>query len=744
MKRTFAILLVASLILLDLLASPNAVSAQDGSEDPCQLADEYLASGLLSFAQTAYENVLAASPAEKCALKGLASMGVKKCAIAEKQVQAGEIESARAAYLAIVADQPDLDCATQGLSALGPATCADADRYLKAGSVSLAEGIYTRIIETHPGENCALAGLVSVAQMRCELAVNQANSGDADGAKNTYNAILAGYPNLACAVDGLAGLSRPAAVIENLVLIGDYDQAWTNLDTALQTGSRNEELEAIAKQPWTVTYKANKLWTAFAGSILSLLGALLAFYLLIRFVTLLVQRSRLCLDVQEFKMDLVSSRLPAGAQLEDLEKRLTIRFEEAFNRMGQTRRVRRPDLIDQPMSALAIPDLSTALPLNVGDFLTRILNAISAMFPPSLIAVSCRLDKDSERGVGIGVKLVHSRQNEVWGADYVWEKDLEPGKLQYQFDPQESIDDELVVKALALVKYAAVVAIWRFFEGKYPRRAKFHLTNAFGTNNHRSHIATYLATELQTKDPDHLEIVEKLLRQALTLDPNNVVALNNLGNLMYQKGNIEFRKNQNRSKAYYSEGREYLDKVIHIRRKKARSTTPCITAKYILGIMEIERENGDLKEAARLLDEAAQHAKRSGDANTMDLVDVIRIPYASAIRASDPAKADKVIAEIIGSAHTNPRVIYNLACYYAAASGDLDLSLRYLERTFFTDKSYVEYSKTDPSLEKLRASRKREYESLLEKFSDCTGGRNGQRAGATRGKVVHLEKGKGF
>jgi tetratricopeptide (TPR) repeat protein len=723
MKVTFSLVIVSSLMLLGLLVAPNVVSAQEETASPCQLADDYLASGLLKFAQTAYEKVLETSPVEKCAVKGLAAIGQKKCDVAKKQVEVGEIESARATYLEIITEQPDLGCAIEGLSTLGPATCADAELYLREGTVSLAEGVYNKIIEIHPQESCALMGLVSVAEKKCELAENQASSGDVDGAKITYNAILAGYPNLGCAVNGLADLSNPAAVIEGLILIGNYDQAWTNLDAALQKDPGNDKLLALAKQPWALTYKANKFWTTFASSIFYLIGALVALYLLIRFIGLMIQRRNVKLHVQQFNMGLVAALPSVGDQLENLEKRVTIRFEESLIKLGRVRRVRRPDVIDQPMTPLTLPDLSNALPLNVGGLLTQLINAIGTMFPPKQVSVLCRLDEDAEKGLGIGVKLVYSRNNEVWGADYIWEKDLEPGSLSYQLDKTDPIDSEIVVKALALVKYAAIISIWRFFEGKYESKAETYLLDAFGTSIYRSHIATHLATEAQMKKPKELDVVEKLLRQALTLDPNNVVALNNLGNLMYQKSNIELEKNEKaRYQAYQIEGMEYLHKALRVCEEKELSApTVQITANYILGIMELEREGGNKIDAKDHLLVAAQKAIDGGP-ETIDLLDMVNIPYASILRKSDPPAAEAMIKEITDKAHTNPRVIYNLACYFSAASSNdpnvyFNKSLDYLKRTFIADASYVEYSKTDPSLKGLRTSRRADYKRVLGEFA---------------------------
>lgn len=629
MKRNLAWLLIV-LTLTTLLLSPDPASAQEGAGNPCQLADEYLASGLIAFADSAYKEVLEASPTEECAIKGLAAIGVQKCEVAKKQAEAGETDAAKTTYLEVLANQPGLECALQGLS----------------------------------------------------------------------------------------GLNDPVAPINRMIALGNYEQAWTKLVEALAKYPDNKELIAIMAQPWTWIYRFTNFWDVYAGGIISLLGSLVIFAL---FVYFWVRSNRLRLDVELFKMDLISSSPQAG-DLTSLQERMVNRFEEAFNKLGQSRRVRRPDLIDQPMGTLAVPGISSLPTVSVTTkIIADILNIIGNMLPPKVVAVSCRLDEDGDKGLGIGIKLTYNRNKEVWGMDYIWEKDLAPGSLLYEPDVTDPKDHELVPKALVLVKYAAVLCIWRFIEGKYAGKAKTHLLNSFGTVDYRSHILTYLATELQTKKPDDLLPVEKLLRRALTLDPDNVAALNNIGFLMYQKGNIERKAgNLEEAKAMHAEGEKYLRRVFEISEQSDQFSTAFITAKYVLGIMYLD--DGNLPGAASLLVDAENHARASGD-TASDLLDMIRIPLASTLRAQKPAEAKGIIDEIAAKAQTNPRVVYNLACYFAAAAED-DLqnhfveSLRYLERTFITEPSYLKYSESDPSLQKLRDTRGEEYKKLLAKYAD--------------------------
>ena len=629
MNRTLA-WLMTTLTLAGLRLAPNPASAQEGTENPCQLADEYLASGLIGFAEAAYQEVLEDSPTEECAINGLVALGSQKCDLAKEQAEAGDLEAAKTTYLEIITVQPGLDCA----------------------------------------------------------------------------------------VNGLAGLSDPVPSVKGLVSLGDYSQAWTKLIEGLQKDPNNEELIAISKQPWALTYKVTSFWDAYVGSVLTIFGALLVVILATRLV---FQRRRLRLDVQDFTSGLAVSADLDEAKIQNLLERMSNRFEEAFNKLGQTRRVRRPDLIDQPMSSLAIPDIASTLSLNTGKIVVDILNAISSMYPPKLVTVSGYLDDDAEKGLGIGMKLIYKRNNEIWGMDYIWEKDVIPDTYKFPEDKADPVDHEITIKTLILVKYAAVLCIWRFIEGKYRDKAKEHLLSSFGTVDYRSHIATYLATELQTKYPDDLLQVEKLLRRALTLDPDNVAALNNMGFLMYQKGNLERKEGRAReSKVLYAEGEKYLKRVFEISEQSDQFTTAFITAKYVLGIMYLDDDN--LTDAARQLEEAARTAEASGD-TASDLLDMIRIPLASTLRPSNPEKAKAMIDTVAGKAQTNPRVVYNLACYFAAASEDdpenyFDKSLRYLERTFIADQSYVKYSTSDPSLAKLRSARKDEYQNLMNKYPD--------------------------
>lgn len=712
--------LLAVLTLAGLIMLPNQVSAQDGSGNPCQLGDEYLASGLLGYAELEYQEVLSTSPTEKCAVDGLAAIGGQKCEVAKKQKEAGDDDAARQTYLAIVAIQPGLDCAVQGLAGLGTVSCGDADSYLAAGAASLAEETYNKILDANPGQACALEGLTRVAQKKCEQAGVQASSGDVDGAKTSYTSILNAYPNLECAVEGIAKLTDPVVSIKSLVALGNYDQAWTDLIAALQKDPENKELIAISNQPWTWVFKFTKYWDVYAGVIFSLFGAFVIFAL---FLYLWVRSNRLRLDVGDFKMDLIPPASIAGDDgLINLQERMINRFEEAFNKLGQSRRVRRPDLIAQPMETLAVPNLSSLPTVSITtQIIQDTLKIISSMLPPKLVAVSCRLDEDGYKGLGIGVKLTYNRNNEVWGMDYIWEKDLEPGSLQFNPDTTDPKDHDLVSKALVLVKYAAVLCVWRYIEGKYGAKAKTHLLNSFGTVDYRSHILTYLATEMQIKKPEDLLPVEKLLRRALTIDPDNVAALNNIGFLMYQKGNNESKAgNTVEGKALHAEGEKYLRRVMEISEQSDQFSTAFITAKYVLGIMSLD--DGNLGDAASLLEDAENHARASGD-TAADLLDMIRIPLASTLRPQDPARANGIIATIAAKAQTNPRVVYNLACYYAAASEDdpekyFDMSLRHLERTFITDQSYVKYSESDPSLQKLRDARGDAYKNLLAKYPE--------------------------
>ena len=622
--------LITTLTLTILLLAPYQASAQEGTGDPCQLADEYLASGLLGFAEAAYQEILEDSPTEECAINGLVALGSQKCDLAKEQADAGDIETAKTTYLEIIAVQPGLDCA----------------------------------------------------------------------------------------VNGLAGLTDPVPSVKGLVLLGDYGQAWTKLIEGLQKEPNNAELIAISKQPWALTYKITSFWDAYAGSMLTIFGALLVVLLAARLV---IQRRRLRLDVQDFTAGLAVSTDFDDEKIKNLLGRMSNRFEEAFNKLGQTRRVRRPDLIDQPMTSLAIPDISSALPLNTGKIIVDILNTISSMYPPKLVTVSGYLDDDAEKGLGIGMKLIYNRNNEVWGMDYIWEKDVIPDTYKFPVDNSDPLDHAITIKTLILVKYAAVLCIWRYIEGKYRNKAKEQLLSTFGTVDYRSHIATYLATELQTKYPDDLLQVERLLRRALTLDPDNVAALNNMGFLMYQKGNLERKEGRAReSEALYEEGEKYLKRVFEISEESDQFTTAFITAKYVLGIMYLDDDH--LADAARQLEEAARIAETSGD-TASDLLDMIRIPLASTLRPSDPAKARAMIDNVAGKAQTNPRVVYNLACYFAAASEDdpgnyFEKSLRYLERTFIADQSYVKYSESDPSLRRLRDARGDDYNKLLAKYPD--------------------------
>ena len=629
MNRTLA-WLMTTLTLAGLLLAPNPASAQEGTENPCQLADEYLASGLIGFAEAAYQEVLEDSPTEECAINGLVALGSQKCDLAKEQAEAGDLEAAKTTYLEIITVQPGLDCA----------------------------------------------------------------------------------------VNGLAGLSDPVPSVKGLVSLGNYGQAWTKLIEGLQKDPNNEELIAISKQPWALTYKVTSFWDAYVGSVLTIFGALLVVILATRLV---FHRRRLRLDVQDFTSGLAVSADLDEVKIQNLLGRMSNRFEEAFNKLGQTRRVRRPDLIDQPMSSLAIPDIASTLSLNTGKIVVDILNAISSMYPPKLVTVSGYLDDDAEKGLGIGMKLIYNRNNEIWGMDYIWEKDVIPDTYKFPEDKADPVDHEITIKTLILVKYAAVLCIWRFIEGKYRDKAKEHLLSSFGTVDYRSHIATYLATELQTKYPDDLLQVEKLLRRALTLDPDNVAALNNIGFLMYQKGNIERKAgNLEEAKAMHAEGEKYLRRVFEISEQSDQFSTAFITAKYVLGIMYLD--DGNLQGAASLLVDAENHARASGD-TASDLLDMIRIPLASTLRAQKPAEAKGIIDEIAAKAQTNPRVVYNLACYFAAAAED-DLqnhfveSLRYLERTFITEPSYLKYSESDPSLQKLRDTRGEEYKKLLAKYAD--------------------------
>lgn len=701
LKKLCFVTILFCLSLLGFVVQTLPVQAEGETPTPtptpisCAVADNYFNAGLLNKAKEAYTTVLGEKPGEKCAVDGLKLIGAKMCTLAQTQVASNDLEGAKATYKEILTDLPDLDCAKNGLLALSPASCTEADSYLQDGAVKLAEDTYNNILETQPRETCALNGLRQVAVKKCALGDLQAKSGQIDTAKTTYEEILTSYPNLECAVNGQAALSTTPAKIRGLVQLGDYDTAWTDLQAAIKTNPEDKELQNLAKEPWAYWYGIKVSFTSFIGKLIT------AVVIVLIGVIFFVFSRKLKLDIEK-----IDASVFGDTQKTALENEIQARFEQALGSQGQLRRFKNPDLIDGPLDELSLPVLGLPEPFN------KYLEFIVKLIMPNVVTINGSLTIDKKKGAGIIIRLTQSGNKQLWGVDSVWESDVIP-----DFNPDTQPKEIEGDRYKALVKYAAVLAHWIYYQHRKPRG----LRRAFGTESYRSHILTRVATELQEKEPSKdKKLVGMMFRQALVEDPDNYVAMLNLGK-------FTLRVNPNESD-------KLLKRVESLTQThEGLMTLPHIYATYRLGANKLENYTLDPKKNAGDLDEAleklraavndAQKIQKKNPEITKEVVDMIRIPYADALRRkgakyTDPAQ---IIKDIEDGTFAAPRVLYNLACYYSCGitlpnvtpnskSKDLDMALDYLERTLLANPVHFIDAETDPSLVFLRdGEKKQEY-----------------------------------
>ena len=613
------------------------------------------------------------------------------CTLAQTQVASNDLEGAKSTYKDILTDLPDLECARNGLLALAPASCTEADSYLENGAVKLAEDTYGKILEDQPREVCALDGLEKVALKICALGDLQVSSGQMDAAKATYDEVIKSYPNLECAVNGQAALLTTPAKIRSLVQLGNYEGAWTDLQTALKANPQDEELQNLAKEPWVYVYGIKAFFTSFIGKLITVVVIVIIGALFFAF------SRKPKLDIGTIDATIVEEDKKASLQNE-----IQARFEQAIGKQGQLRKFKNPDLIDGPLDDLSLPELG--LP----EYVNNVMGFVMKLLKPNLVTINGCLAADTQKGVGIIIRLTQSGNKKLWGVDSVWESDVIPG-----FDLETQKKEQVGDRYKALVKYAAVLAHWLYYQHIEPSG----LCHAFGTDKVFSHILTRSATALQEKEPKN-KFVEMMLRRALVEDSDNYVAMLHLGKFILrddpQESNMILERVESMTQAH-----------------KGLMGLPHIYVTYRLGASQLEcyasdpkKNVGDLDGAWRRLKTAlddAQKIKKDNPEITGELVNMIRIAYADALRFRDPNDPIplEIITEIEKETFAAPRVLYNLACHYSTCDStsdatpeshgkELDKALGYLERALIVEPVYFSNAEEDPSFIPLRDGVKKE------------------------------------
>jgi|GEM_PF-4003061 len=337
----------------------------------------------------------------------------------------------------------------------------------------------------------------------------------------------------------------------------------------------------------------------------------------------------------------------------------------------------------------------------------KFFDALIKLIPNNVVTINGSLLVDETRGAGIIVRLTQNSNKKLWGVDVVWQSDVDPA-----FTPglAQTPPDHQPYKAL--VRYAAILAHWIY----YQRTNRHMLPEAYGTDNFRSHILTYAATELQEKGTA-AKPVEIMLRQALAEDLDNYVAMLNLAR-------FTLRSNPAESEAYLLRVQDLTESLVGLKR------LPHVYATYRLGANQLElfaldplRNAQSLPAALQLLQQAVFHAQKIQENNrevTREVVGMIRIPYADALRRSGQnEQAEEIIAEVRKDSLAAPRVLYNLACYYTSQltlpdgtpqpdAGGLDMALDFLERALLANRAYFIGAEKDPSLARLRFGLKKQ------------------------------------
>gem|GEM_PF-4323826 len=565
---------------------------------------------------------------------------------------------------------------TETASPLPQVTCEDAEKYMAEGKTELARAAYEAVKLSNPQAKCVIEGLFLLGTLT-----------------PTPSPSLTPSPSSTAIPSATPLTPNPYDVVEQLVLIGAHDAAATQLAVAVATNPSSTEVGQFTGEPWLVSLNIKR-------GIINYLPWLLALILVIVIIGWLKERRKLHLDISDFDLTTIDVKLDT-AQGSDLNKAMNAEFEQSLYRILDTTPWLDPDVIDQPLS---LPDLPafTSMPKEAQDlwaFFTKLI-------PANVVTVKGNLEFEKVKGPGLSVKLIHNPTSDLLGSYTVWKVDIDPDFTPIDTKPKF---DEYI----ELIEPVAIWSYWKVYGKRQPLR------EVFGTSNVDSMIATRCTTvalnRLSTihdveKRKCERQKVEKGYRRALISDPDNLVALLNLGILL-------------------KDGTELFNRIRKIARK---SDQTFINASYTLGVIEIESYIKDekkehLSRAESYLFDALKGAKKAKRKNGSLFPDefmlMIHIPLEDVRWWQRGDASPDPLKDILTAGYTAPRVLYNLACHLCMAvhlkkldDRALDQALKLLEDAFLIEPDYVFYSEDDISLKSLAEKREKEFNKIKKKY----------------------------